>query len=208
MSAFLCLIFLYPTNKSRNQDKSKGRKQMIKRLTQRVRRLSEGRKAKAVFAWATSWPMARQCFSLRPYALPLRSSALILCLFFFFRISISAPHGASHTFIASSTPQVPDISGRAGEAGIRPLRRRFRCAVLLRHLNASKVRQPRRTLNLFCPPANSMRSPSAWQHPAGLGAGVLLNPRFVFFFGKEVGLTPACNAAGPLCTSGRNKVRG
>jgi len=51
------------------------------RLTQRVRRLREGRKGKAVFAWATSWPMARQCFSLRPFALPLRSSALIFCLF-------------------------------------------------------------------------------------------------------------------------------
>lgn len=185
---------------------------MMKRLTQRVRRLREGRKAKAVFAWATSWPMAIQCFSLRPFALPLRIFALFLCLcfflFVFFRISISAPLGASHTCIASSTLQVPVCAGRAGEAGIRPLRRGFRCAVLLRHLNASKVRQPRRTLNLFCPPANSMRSPSAWQHPAGLGAGVLLNPRFVFFFGKEVGLTPACNAAGPLCTSGRNKVRG
>jgi len=177
------------------------------RLTQRVRRLREGRKVKAVFAWAISWPIAIQCFSLRPFALPLRTSALFLCLCFF-SFYISAPHGASHTFIASSTPQVPDISGRAGEAGIRLLRRGFRCAVLLRHSNVSKVRQPRRTLNLFCPPANSMRSPSAWLHPAGLGAGVLLNPRFVFFFGKEVGLTPACNAAGPLCTSGRNKVRG
>jgi len=157
---------------------------MMKRLTQRVRRLREGRKGKAVFAWATSWPMARQCFSLRPFALPLRTSALFLCLclFFFFRISISAPHGASHTFIASSTLQVPDISGRAGEAGIWPLRRGFRCAVLLRHSNASKVRQPRRTLNLFCPPANSMRSPSAFAAPGGPGRRGFTKPPICVFF--------------------------
>lgn len=110
---------------------------------------------------------------------PLRYSfAFAFSLFY-----ISAPLGALHTFIASFTLQDPAVcAGRAGEAGIRPLRRGFRCAVLLRHLNASKVRQPRRTLNLFCPPANSMRSPSAFAAPGGPGRRGFTKPPILVFF--------------------------
>jgi len=191
MSAFLCLIFLYPTNKSRNT----GQRQRIKanddkidaegaKVTRRpqskgcfcmghimahsntmffsaplcaasarlcvnplplpflffrisisaplgashtfiasstrVRRLREGRKVKAVFAWATSWPMARQCFSLRPFALPLRSSALILCLFSLSHFRATWRFTYIYCLIHATSPGYLRARGGGGDTAATP----------------------------------------------------------------------------------------
>jgi len=179
----------------------------MKRLTQRYAEYRRGSLRKSVLHYGPLvGPFIKQSLPCVLRA-TLRASALILCLCFFSFLHFCATWRFSYIYclIHATSPGHLRARGGGGDTAATPgIPVRGSSAAFKRVQSAPAAAHAESVL----PPANSMRSPSAWLHPAGLGAGVLQNPRFVFFFGKEMGLTPACNAAGPLCTSGRNKVRG
>jgi hypothetical protein len=119
------------------------------------------------------------CFGLLPLFATFTQSAINFSVLCFYIFLFLAPLGALHTFIASSTQQVPATRRARGGGGDTaappgiPVRGLFRGIP-----NASNVAPAAAHARMIVPPMAKLRSPSAFAVPGGPGRrGFISNPQ-------------------------------